>query len=82
MKHFSVQEVAPLFGRSPRTIRDWIETGCKTPNGCVRLKAMKIGRWWSVPEEELVLFRHRLSHHASVARPSMEADMTAVTRTL
>lgn len=74
MKHFSVQELAPLFGRSPRTIRDWIETGCKTPNGCVRLEAVKIGRWWSVSEDALVLFRHHLKAQA-ITRPTLESGI-------
>lgn len=74
MKHFSVQELAPLFGRSPRTIRDWIETGCKTPNGCVRLEAVKIGRWWSVSEDALVLFHHHLKTQA-IARQSLESGI-------
>jgi predicted transcriptional regulator len=60
MKYYSVNEIATLLGRSPRTIRDWIETGCKTPGGHIQLEAVKIGRWWSVSEEAFVLFQHRL----------------------
>lgn len=69
MKNFSVQEIAALYNRSPRTIRDWIETGCQTPGGYVKLDAMKIGRWWSISDEALVLFQHRLVRKGAAARP-------------
>ncbi len=33
-----------MLRRSPRTIRDWINHGCPTPNGAIRLDAAKLGR--------------------------------------
>ena len=83
MKNYSVREIADFFKRQPRTIRDWIATGCVTPGGPVRLEAVRTGRWWSVSEEELVLFRHRLARQTAITRPRLddEAGPTAPSET-
>lgn len=79
MKHYSLREIAALLDRSPRTIRDWITTGCPTAGKLVLLDAVKMGRWWSVSEESLVLFQHRVAREAAADRPrlSEEAGPTA-----
>jgi len=49
----SIQEVAEIFGRSPRTIRDWIHSG--------KLRAIRVGRmpFVSLAEMEALLARGR-----------------------
>lgn len=73
MKYYTVEEIAERLGRHPRTVRDWIKTGCKTNGGHVRLEAIKIGRWWSIPEEEFVLFQYRLKTQPAT-RPNLELE--------
>lgn len=74
MKYYKINDIAKIFDRDPRTIRDWIESGCRTSAGLVRLEALKIGRWWSVSDEALVLFQHRLKNGQSTARPILDGD--------
>ncbi len=83
MKDYRTRDLEILLGRKSRTIRDWIQTGCPTPGGPVRLEAVKIGRWWSVSEEALVLFRHRCAQASAAARPRLddEAGTTAPSET-
>ena len=69
--HHSITTVARAFGRKPRTIRDWITKGCPTPGGLVRLPADKLGRRWSVSDEDLALFRHRV--RPQDGRPELDA---------
>jgi hypothetical protein len=57
---YDTRELAARYRRSPRTIRDWIERGCPTPDGRVRLPAMRLGRAWVVREEDRMLFEHRI----------------------
>ncbi|NIZ62339.1 DNA-binding protein [Sedimentitalea sp. CY04] len=59
-KYYSVLEIADIFGRNPRTIRDWITKGCPTAGGTVRLRATKLGRSWDIKDEWLLLFEHRI----------------------
>jgi excisionase family DNA binding protein len=42
----SVSEAAALVGKSPRTVRCWIEHGA--------VDALKIGRWWVVDRTSLI----------------------------
>jgi len=51
--------LATRYKLSPRTIREWITRGCPTPNGVVRLPAMRIGTSWMVREEDCLLFENR-----------------------
>lgn len=57
---YTTAQVAKHYGVSPRTIRDWISTGCPTPNGPIKLQAAKYGRSWKFTEEDLLLFEHRV----------------------
>ncbi len=59
-KYYTTNEVAEIFGKHPRTIRDWIMTGCPTPDGLVRLEAVKLGKSWQIKDEWLLLFEHRV----------------------
>lgn len=70
--YYSVEEVAAFLRRSPRTIRDWIRHGCPTPDGPVRLDAAKLGRAWTIKDEWLVLFEHRV--RPDRGRPELELD--------
>jgi hypothetical protein len=56
----TVEEVARKLRRSSRTIRDWINHGCPSPKGRIRLVASKFGRSWEIHPDQLVLFEHRL----------------------
>lgn len=56
----TIDSVARRFGRSPRTIRDWIDKGCVTPRGRVRLQAARVGRRWLVRTEWLEVFEARV----------------------
>ena len=79
MKEYSIRDLEILRGRKPRTIRDWIQKGCLTPGGPVRLEAVKTGRWWSVSEEDLVLFRHRRAQKSAAARPRLYEEAGTTT---
>ena len=59
-RYLTVEEVAAILRRSPRTIRGWISTGCPTPRGPVRLEAVKLGRAWMVRPDWLAVFEHRV----------------------
>lgn len=59
-RYLKVDEVAARFRRSSRTIRDWINTGCPTPNGLVRLEAVKLGKSWEIHPEKLAIFEIRV----------------------
>lgn len=60
VRYLTVEEVATILRRSPRTIRDWIITGCPTPRGRVRLEAVKLGRSWTVRPDWLAVFEFRV----------------------
>ena len=71
-KYYSVKEIAEIFTRKPRTIRDWIQTGCPTPNGLVKLQATKLGKQWQIKDEWFVLFEHRV--RPDDGRPDLDLD--------
>ncbi|WP_226629934.1 helix-turn-helix domain-containing protein [Alloyangia pacifica] len=58
--YYSANEVAEIFGRDPHTIRDWINHGCPTPEGVIRLQAVKLGKSWSIKDEWLAVFELRV----------------------
>ncbi len=70
--YYTVAEVAGVFRRSPRTVRDWIAKGCPTPRGVVKLEAAKLGREWTIREDWLALFEHRVRPRAG-GRPELDA---------
>jgi len=43
-QYLTVEDVAKRHRRSPRTVRDWITNGCATPNGRIRLEALRGGQ--------------------------------------
>lgn len=67
-KYMTVDEVAEILRRSPRTIRDYIAVGCATERGRIHLEATKVGKSWLIHPEWLELFEHRI-------RPSRRADL-------
>jgi len=48
---YKAKEVAEILKVRPITIRRWCKSGM--------LMAKKIGKSWYVPEEELILFKHK-----------------------
>jgi len=48
---YKVKEVAEILKVKPITIRRWCKSGM--------LKAKKIGKSWYIPEDELILFKHK-----------------------
>lgn len=57
-----VSAVADRFGRSSRTIREWIVHGLQ-PHG-LRLPAVRVGREWRVSESDLYAFEQELARRA------------------
>lgn len=53
-------EVAARYGKSARTIRDWIIRGCRCGASVIHLSAMKAGKGWLISENDLELFDLRL----------------------
>lgn len=51
VKYYNIVEIAAIFRRDPHTIRDWINHGCPTPEGRVKLMAAKLGKSWTVKDE-------------------------------
>ena len=72
--YHDVRAVARRFGRSPRTVRDWIAHGCPTPGGLVRLEAARVGRRWMIRDDWLERFEFRVV--SSVPRPDPDTDDT------
>lgn len=72
-KYHSVKQVARRFGRSERTIRDWMHTGCATAKGRIVLTAIKAGKKLMVEDEALAIFELRL-RRASTDRPDLDLD--------
>ncbi|MCT4372831.1 helix-turn-helix domain-containing protein [Yangia mangrovi] len=66
-QYHTVEAVADRFQRSPRTIRDWINHGCKTPEGTIHLQAAKLGKSWVVKREWLDFFEFQIK-----PRPTIE----------
>ncbi len=65
-KYLSIEAIAARFQRSPRTIRDWINHGCKTPDGKIRLQAAKLGKSWVVKNEWLEFFEFQIMPRSRV----------------
>lgn len=66
-EYHSIEAIADRFQRNPRTVRDWINRGCKTPDGTIRLQAAKLGKSWVVKKEWLEFFEFQIR-----PRPSLE----------
>lgn len=58
--YYSIEVIAARFQRNPRTIRDWITRGCKTPDGTIQLQAAKLGKSWVVKREWLEFFEFQI----------------------
>jgi hypothetical protein len=69
-QYLTVEDVAARHRRSPRTIREWITTGCVTPHGRIRLPAIRAGKKYSIESEDLEIFEARLRHGSS--RPALD----------
>jgi hypothetical protein len=73
LTYHSIQDVAKIYHRHPRTIRDWITKGCLIESGeRIKLGAVKPGRGWLVPAEALVLFDHRI--RPDDGRPDLDCE--------
>lgn len=68
---YTVKEVAKKFRKHPRTIRDWITRGCPASGTRVKLPATKLGKSWSVTEEQLALFEVR-ARSSCGGRPDLD----------
>lgn len=66
-EYHRIEAIADRFQRNPRTIRDWINRGCKTHDGTIRLQAAKLGKSWVVKKEWLEFFEFQI-------RPRQEAQ--------
>ncbi|WP_299902232.1 helix-turn-helix domain-containing protein [uncultured Ruegeria sp.] len=71
-KYYSVNEIADIFRRDPHTIRDWINHGCPTPHGVIRLQAAKLGKSWTIKDEWLAIFELRV--RPDQGRPDLELE--------
>ena len=71
-KYYTTSELGKIFTRHPHTIRDWINNGCPTPNGRVKLRAVKLGKSWEVKDEWLAVFELRV--RPDTGRPDLELD--------
>ncbi|KIC37252.1 helix-turn-helix domain-containing protein [Leisingera sp. ANG-M7] len=71
-KYYSTNEIAEIFKRDPHTIRDWINYGCPTPHGLVKLQAAKLGKSWTVKDEWLAVFELRVRPEAG--RPDLDLE--------
>lgn len=70
--YYSANDVAEIFGRHPHTIRDWINHGCPTLDGTVKLQAVKLGKSWSIKDEWLAVFELRV--RPEPGRPELEVE--------
>jgi hypothetical protein len=69
-KYYSAKKLGEIFERDPHTIRDWINKGCPTPDGPVKLQAVKLGKSWQVKDEWLAVFELRV--RPELGRPDLE----------
>ena len=69
-KYYSTSEIGRIFNRHPHTIRDWINKGCPTPDGLVKLQAVKMGKSWEIRDEWLAVFELRV--RPELGRPDLE----------
>ena len=65
-EYHSIEAIADRFQRNPRTIRDWINHGCKTPDGTIRLQAAKLGKSWVVKRDWLEFFEFQIRPRPTV----------------
>ncbi|WP_322325544.1 helix-turn-helix domain-containing protein [Cypionkella sp.] len=65
-EYHTIEAIAARFQRSPRTVRDWINHGCKTTDGTIRLQAAKLGKSWVVKKEWLEFFEFRIQPLLSI----------------
>lgn len=70
--YYSANEVAKIFNRDPHTIRDWINHGCPTPHGPVKLQAAKLGKSWTIKDEWLAVFELRV--RPDFVKPDLEFE--------
>lgn len=70
--YYTANEVAEIFNRDPHTIRDWINHGCPTPHGPVKLQAAKLGKSWTIKDEWLAVFELRV--RPDPVRPDLELE--------
>lgn len=70
--YYTANEVAEIFKRDPHTIRDWINHGCPTPHGPVKLQAAKLGKSWTIKDEWLAVFELRV--RPEPGRPDLELE--------
>ncbi|MGP6089210.1 helix-turn-helix domain-containing protein [Antarctobacter jejuensis] len=70
--YYTANEVAEIFKRDPHTIRDWINHGCPTPHGPVKLQAAKLGKSWTIKDEWLAVFELRV--RPDPGRPDLELE--------
>ncbi|PHP29609.1 DNA-binding protein [Limimaricola cinnabarinus] len=75
--YYTANEVAEIFKRDPHTIRDWINHGCPTPDGPVKLQAMKLGKSWTIRDEWLAVFELRV--RPSQGKPDLDLDTPSTT---
>lgn len=71
-KYYSAKELGEIFKRDPHTIRNWIIDGCPTPEGPVKLQAVKLGKSWTVKDEWLAVFELRV--RPECGRPNLDLD--------
>ncbi len=72
IKYYSVKEIAEILERDPHTIRDWINDGCPTSEGRVKLMATKLGNSWTVKDEWLAAFEMRV--RPDDVRPDLDLE--------
>jgi hypothetical protein len=65
-EYHTIEAIADRFQRNPRTVRDWINHGCKTSDGTVRLQAAKLGKSWVVKKEWLEFFEFQIKPRPTV----------------
>lgn len=70
LRYRKPQEIAVRYGKSARTIRDWITHGCPSGGSVIHLPAMKAGKGWLISEHDLEFFDLRLKQ----ASPRLELE--------
>lgn len=70
--YYTANEVAEIFNRDPHTIRDWINHGCPTPHGPVKIQAVKLGKSWTIKDEWLAVFELRV--RPDPGRPDLDLE--------
>jgi len=72
IQYYTIKQIAETFDRDPHTIRDWINHGCPTPDGRVKLMATKLGKSWSVKDEWFAAFELRV--RPDQGRPDLQLE--------